>query len=99
MKKIVIVLLVLLGVNLYANLTNDGLYEYTKGNRQKASQLFKKACDGGDMKGCYNLGFLYANGQGVKQNRQKAKELFGKACDGGDERGCEQYKILDEQGY
>ncbi len=52
----------------------------------------------GNMNGCYNLGVLYANGDGVREDKVKAKELFGKACDGGDDYGCKWYKILNEQG-
>ena len=47
MKKVLIMLL-LIGVNLYANLNDDGMAEFQKGNYQKASQLWKKACDGGN---------------------------------------------------
>ena len=28
----------------------------------------KKACDGGEMAGCTNLGIMYANGDGVEKN-------------------------------
>ena len=61
---------------MYAN--GDGVEK----NEQKAVELYKKACDGGEMAGCTNLGFMYANGNGVEKNEQKAAELFKKACDG-----------------
>ena len=48
----------------------------------------KKACDGGDMLGCSNLGSRYAIGNGVEKDLGKAVELFKKACDGGNMRGC-----------
>jgi len=31
----------------------------------KAVELYRKACDGGDMVGCSVLGFMYENGKGV----------------------------------
>jgi len=31
----------------------------------KATQLFRKACNGGDMQGCTALGLMYASGLGV----------------------------------
>ncbi len=61
MKKIVFILVLLLGVSL-----SDGYTEHNKGNKQKASELYKNACDAGDMRGCSSLGFLYSNGDGVK---------------------------------
>ena len=48
----------------------------------------KKACDGGDMLGCSNLGSMYAKGSGVEKDLGKAVELYKKACDGGDMFGC-----------
>ena len=48
----------------------------------------KKACDAGDMRGCHDLGVMYADGNGVEKNEQKAVELYKKACDGGEMLGC-----------
>ena len=97
MKKILAVLLMIC-VNLYANLNDDGMAEFQKGNYQKASKLFKKACDRGNMNGCNNLGFLYANGNGVTQNFQIAKQLYKKACDGGSMDACNSLGILYYKG-
>ena len=57
----------------------------------------KKACDRGSAIGCFNLGAMYFNGQGVKQDDFKAKELFGKACDRGHAGGCKNYSILNRR--
>ena len=51
-------------------------------------QQYKNACDGGNARGCFNLGLMYYKGRGVKQDDFKAKELYGKACDGGCAGGC-----------
>ena len=41
----------------------------------------KQACDVGDGAGCFNLGLLYGNGEGVKQSYSKAADYYRKACD------------------
>ena len=46
-----------------------------------------------------NLGFLYANGLGVKQDYATAKEWYKLACDNGNKDGCDAYKRLNEQGH
>ncbi|MCI7582086.1 tetratricopeptide repeat protein, partial [Campylobacter sp.] len=61
---------------------------------QKAVELYKKACDGGNMLGCSNLGTMYAKGSGVEKDFSKAKQLFKKACDGGDMDGCRNLDII-----
>ena len=38
-----------------------------KGDYKTAVKYFEKACNGGEVKGCYNLGVMYENGYGVKQ--------------------------------
>lgn len=70
--------------------------EYASGNEEdkinknlaKAVLFLSKGCDGGIAEGCFNLGIIYENGQGVKQDYFKAVELYGKACDGGEAKGC-----------
>ena len=60
------------------------MYEYGNGvekNEQKAVELYKKACDGGEVHGCTNLGVMYEYAIGVEKNEQKAVELYKKACD------------------
>ena len=98
MKKLILVALILSAV-LLANDVDDATKAYDKRDYQKAAKLFQKTCDGGDAKGCYNLGVLYENGQGLRQDKSYAKEYFGKACDLGDQLGCDDYKKLNEQGY
>ena len=80
--------LILLSFNLYADDLEDALKAYKSGDKQKAIQLYTKTCDGNDRRGCYGLGLLYSTGEGVKQDKQKAAQLFTKACDGNDRRGC-----------
>ena len=61
---------------------------YDNKEYDKAFESFKKACDGGNMHGCYNLGLIYTSGKAVEKDLDKAAELYKKACDGGNMRGC-----------
>jgi TPR repeat protein len=38
----------------------------------EAAYLFRKACVGSDLQGCYNLGLMYASGEGVPGNIARA---------------------------
>ena len=66
----------------------QGIAFYNNKEYDKAAELFKKACDDENMRGCFNLGVMYEYGNGVEKNEQKAVQLFKKACDGGHMRGC-----------
>ena len=47
-----------------------------------------KQCKSGDASGCFSLGWMYAEGEGVTQDKFKAVELYQKACDGQYAGGC-----------
>ena len=64
----------------------------------EASLGAKKACDSGNMRGCFNLGVMYTNGDGVEKDFSKAAQLFKKACDGGDMLGCVKLGIMYADG-
>lgn len=49
----------------------------------KAAELYKKGCDGGDMRGCYQLAGLYRKGHHVEQDNARALALRLQACEGG----------------
>ncbi|WP_456479423.1 tetratricopeptide repeat protein [Nautilia sp.] len=57
-----------------------GQFYYEKKNYAKAAKLYKKACDGGSVEGCGNLGLLYGNGKGVPKYYYKAYEYLMKAA-------------------
>src|ERR1700735_2237086 len=44
--------------------------------------------DGGELRGCYNLGSMYDHGNGVAQDYGKALTLYTKACNLGSSAGC-----------
>ena len=66
----------------------QGIAFYNNKEYDKAAELFKKVCDGREVRGCNNLGVMYDKGNGVEKNEQKAVELYKKACDGGEVLGC-----------
>ena len=103
MKRILVLLVVLLVVLFSIGFSKDlvelGKEADEKGDYQKAAELWQKACDSGEARGCSNLGFLYEKGQGVKQNFSTAKQYYGKACDLGFQLGCDKYRMLNEKGY
>ena len=49
----------------------------------KAIQLYEKACDGGEVFSCSNLGHAYYKGEEVTKDFNKAAHFYKKACDGG----------------
>ena len=43
----------------------QGIAFYDNKDYDKAFESFKKACDGGNMRACHNLGVMYEKGNGV----------------------------------
>ena len=98
MKRILVLLVVLFSIGFSKDLTELENEAYYKGDYQKAAQLYQKACDGGDAMGCTKLGYLYADGKGVRQDYQKAAQLYQKACDSGEAAGCYNLGVLYQDG-
>ncbi len=88
MGKIIIGIFIFLSINVSANLVDDGVIEFKKGNKKLANKLYKKACKNKNMLGCIKSGILYLTGDGVKANHKKAKKLFKKACRKRHVTGC-----------
>ncbi len=54
-----------------------------------AMKLFDRACDGGELGACIEVGVLQMGlGPGDPTDPSKAEANFKRACDGGQERGC-----------
>jgi len=51
-------------------------------------ESFTKACELGNMKGCFNLGKFYYKGLGVEKSYNKAYDLYDKACKADIQEGC-----------
>jgi len=72
---------------------------WDEGNKKKAVDLYKKACNGGYMKGCNNLGVMHDKGDGIKQDKKVAVDLYKKACDGGYVGSCNNLGNMYKNGY
>ncbi|MDR2080557.1 MAG: sel1 repeat family protein, partial [Campylobacteraceae bacterium] len=89
---------VLLGSLALADDFDEANKTYENGNYEKAAELFKKSCDGGNAKSCGSLGFMYKSGKGVKQDYFKAVELYKKGCDGGNAWSCGSLGLMYKKG-
>jgi hypothetical protein len=67
-------------------------YQYGKCGVRKdlalAGELYGKACNGGIMGACVDLGHMFNDGQMVVVAFDKVVELYRKACDGKHMNGC-----------
>ena len=97
MKKILLTIVILVNI-LNANYVEDASKAYSSGNKTKAVELYKKACDIGLSKGCYNLAFHYDTGNGVQQDKRKAVEFFEKTCNLGYSKGCFALGFIYDEG-
>lgn len=52
----------------------------------RARTLYQRACDGGELESCKNLGFLFDTN--VPPDRARAAALYQRACDGGVLEAC-----------
>ena len=98
MKKLIVSLGLALTLSFGATF-NEGVEAFEKGDYKTALSIFEDLSSTNNSEAQYYLGFLYYNGQGVKQDKRFAKQWFGKACDGGVQIACNNYRILNEQGY
>ena len=64
----------------------------------QAVALYRKACDGGDLTACNNLGNEYDRGRGVTLDKAQAVALYRKACDGAVPVGCDNLGGMYEEG-
>jgi TPR repeat protein len=67
--------------------SGESLYDQKR--YEEAWAMLRKACEGGEMVGCYDLGAAYyIGGHGVGQDYAQARSFYQKACDGGHMDGC-----------
>ena len=67
----------------FADDFEDGIRFYASKNYSQAAGLFKKAADQGNAQAEYNLGIMYAKGEGMLQDYQQAYFWLHKAADKG----------------
>ena len=63
-----------------------------------AAESYKQGCEGGNATNCFNLGYIYYNGESVEPDKVRAAELFRLACEGGEAMGCSGLGYLYAEG-
>jgi len=88
----------------------DENQQYSAAWIERAKELFKhgqhaefialnrKKCDGGDMAGCSELGWLYRYSDLVPHDNERARSFSQRACDGGSRSACRYLGELYEDG-
>jgi TPR repeat protein len=71
-----------LGLIAYAGF-KEGLSAYRQGDYAKALKEWQPLAEQGDAVAQFNLGLMYANGQGVPQDYKEALKWFRKAAEQG----------------
>ncbi|HYW39651.1 MAG TPA: TIR domain-containing protein [Terriglobales bacterium] len=79
-------------------LFDQGLFLYRGKQFSQAAELYQKACDGGERKGCHDLGLMYYKGEGVVKDLNRAARLFKRACDAGGSGGCQDLGLMYSRG-
>ena len=97
MKKLLIGLSALLVLLLSGCGTPEVAEKRYIGDGESLKQL-RKACYLNNGFVCSRLGFLYMNGEDVKQNYSKAKKYYSKACALNDKTGCYMLGVFYEYG-
>lgn len=69
--------------NSSASLFQSGVSAYERKNYPVALKIFTELAEQGDAQAQYNLGFMYANGEGVPKNAAQAVTWYRKAAEQG----------------
>ncbi|MDR1555174.1 MAG: sel1 repeat family protein [Campylobacteraceae bacterium] len=96
--------LLLLVIFIFLNGCNDndldkGSEAYQKEDFATAKVFYEKSCNGGNIKGCDNLGKLYYDGKGVEQNYTTANNIFQETCNKKSGYGCRFVGVFYYGGY
>lgn len=67
---------------------DQGKSSFDRKHYLEARKSFAQSCEGGEMRACNYLGYLYAKGLGGSKNEQTAREVYQKACDKGTLSSC-----------
>ena len=97
MKQTFVIIFLIIGINLSADLVMDGMAAHRVGNYEEANKFYTQSCDQGNAKGCLHLGALYSLGHGTDRNIDIANKYFQKSCEAGNKKGCELYKFYSEK--
>ena len=85
MKKLTIAFLLftLSALTSWAGDFQKGMSAYVSGDYTTAFKEFAASAEQGNVGAQYNLGYMYANGQGVPQDYKQAVKWFTKAAEQG----------------
>ena len=81
---VALVLSLSLAAPVVAGPLEEGVAAAKRGNYARAMRLLRPLADQGDASAQYDLGLMYAKGQGVPQDYAEAVKWFRKAADQGD---------------
>ena len=79
----VILLILSLAAQVAAGPLEDAIVAYNRGDYATALPLYQQLADKGSATAQFNLGIMYANGQGVAQNYAEAVKWYGLAANQG----------------
>jgi len=71
-----------------AEIEQQAVALYKQKQYSDARSLFDQACNGGEMRACNYLGYLYAQGLGGPHDLKAARQVYLKACDQGTLSSC-----------
>ena len=81
-----------------AKAQGDAIVAYNEKRFKDAARLLKTSCDKNIASSCFNLAFLYEEGEGVARDDAKAAQLYDKACYIGSASACNNLSIQYRQG-
>ena len=85
LRPIIVAFLLILSLSaqVAADPLEDGTVAYNRGDYATALRLFQQSADKGSAVAQFNIGIMYANGQGVTQNYAEAVKWYGLAANQG----------------
>jgi hypothetical protein len=70
-----------------------------KTDASQTGRALQKDCDGGDMQGCFHLGFCFEMGRcGLERDVEKAGVIYGRACRGRNASACNNLGVYYRRG-
>ena len=83
-KTLMAMVLAVASLGAWAGDFEDGVAAHEAGNYQAAAASFMRSAQQGDARAQYNLGVMYANGEGVRQDDAEAVRWWRLAAEQGD---------------
>jgi len=74
----------------------QGKASYDQKQYDQARSSFVQACDGGEMRACEYLGYLYREGLGGPRDAQKARAAYQKACEQDNYTSCAALGVVNQ---